>query len=234
VAFALTALIGIEGETRGKSAGVRTQTIVGTSAALILLLSKCGFGDVVSAGSVILDPSRVARKLFPASASLERESLSVAGLLWWGLRQRRQLGICSHWDGCGCRLISAVLHRDGAALHHRAWDRTVGAAADGSCARSVRVHVIYQDGRSPTSMVSAGSNCRLRDVHVWSRRSCRPRCPSSGLAAIGRSEAAQQLFSVRHDDCPDDCCADGGKVSGREPFLLPVQPPGVPVTGTAE
>ena len=63
VAFALTALIGIERETRGKSAGMRTQTIVGTSAALILLVSKYGFGDVLSDDLVILDPSRVAAQV---------------------------------------------------------------------------------------------------------------------------------------------------------------------------
>lgn len=36
VAFGLTALIGLEREIQGKSAGLRTQTIVGTAAALIL------------------------------------------------------------------------------------------------------------------------------------------------------------------------------------------------------
>jgi len=35
VAFGLTALIGLEREIQGKSAGVRTQTIVGTAATLI-------------------------------------------------------------------------------------------------------------------------------------------------------------------------------------------------------
>ena len=43
VAFGLTALIGLEREVQGKSAGLRTQTIVGTAAALILLVSKYGF-----------------------------------------------------------------------------------------------------------------------------------------------------------------------------------------------
>ena len=41
-AFALTASIGLEREIQGKSAGLRTQTIVGTAAALILLVSKTG------------------------------------------------------------------------------------------------------------------------------------------------------------------------------------------------
>ncbi len=62
-AFGLTALTGLERETRGKSAGLRTQTMVGTSAALILLFDKYGFGDVVSTEAVIVDPSRVAAQI---------------------------------------------------------------------------------------------------------------------------------------------------------------------------
>lgn len=45
-AFGLTAIIGLERTIQGKVAGLRTQTIVGTSSALILLVSKYGFGDV--------------------------------------------------------------------------------------------------------------------------------------------------------------------------------------------
>jgi putative Mg2+ transporter-C (MgtC) family protein len=40
VAFGLTALIGLEREIQGKSAGLRTQTIVGTPAALIPLVKQ--------------------------------------------------------------------------------------------------------------------------------------------------------------------------------------------------
>ncbi|MBN3456466.1 MgtC/SapB family protein [Mycolicibacterium sp.] len=63
VAFGLTALIGLEREVQGKSAGLRTQTLVGTAAALILLVSKYGFMDVLSPGTVVLDPSRVAAQI---------------------------------------------------------------------------------------------------------------------------------------------------------------------------
>ena len=63
VAFGLTALIGLEREIQGKSAGVRTQTIVGTAAALILLVSKYGFYDVLQDGLVVVDPSRVAAQI---------------------------------------------------------------------------------------------------------------------------------------------------------------------------
>ena len=63
LAFALSSLIGLERQLRGKSAGLRTQAIVGTTAALILLVSKYGFGDVLAPNLVVLDPSRVAAQV---------------------------------------------------------------------------------------------------------------------------------------------------------------------------
>lgn len=62
LAFGLSAIVGLERQVRGKAAGLRTQTIVGTSAALILLVSKYGFSDVLG-DHVILDPSRVAAQI---------------------------------------------------------------------------------------------------------------------------------------------------------------------------
>jgi putative Mg2+ transporter-C (MgtC) family protein len=60
LAFGLSTLIGLEREVRQKAAGLRTHTLVGTGAALFLLVSKYGFNDVLVSGRVILDPSRVA------------------------------------------------------------------------------------------------------------------------------------------------------------------------------
>ncbi len=79
-AFALTSLIGLEREIQGKSAGVRTQTIVGTASALILLVSKYGFSDVLQDGLVVVDPSRVQPKSSRASAFSVRASLSSAAV----------------------------------------------------------------------------------------------------------------------------------------------------------
>ena len=62
-AFLLSALIGLEREVRRKSAGLRTYTVVGTTAALFLLVSKYGFTDVLSPGLIVLDPSRVAAQV---------------------------------------------------------------------------------------------------------------------------------------------------------------------------
>jgi len=63
LAFVLSSLVGIERELRQKSAGLRTHTLVGVSAALIMLVSKYGFMDILSNGRVVLDPSRVAAQV---------------------------------------------------------------------------------------------------------------------------------------------------------------------------
>lgn len=63
LAFVLSALVGVEREIRQKSAGLRTHTLVGVSAALIMLVSKYGFMDVLVNGRVVLDPSRVAAQV---------------------------------------------------------------------------------------------------------------------------------------------------------------------------
>src|SRR5450759_3096166 len=62
-AFVLSAPVGLEREIRQKSAGLRTYTIVGTTAALFLLISKYGFTNVLADGRVVLDPSRVAAQI---------------------------------------------------------------------------------------------------------------------------------------------------------------------------
>jgi putative Mg2+ transporter-C (MgtC) family protein len=63
LAFALSSLIGLEREWRHKSAGLRTHTLVGFGAALFVIVSKYGFGDVLASGRVALDPSRVAAQI---------------------------------------------------------------------------------------------------------------------------------------------------------------------------
>jgi putative Mg2+ transporter-C (MgtC) family protein len=62
-ALVLSSLIGLEREIRQKSAGLRTQALVGVGAALFVLISKYGFTDVLANGRVILDPSRVAAQI---------------------------------------------------------------------------------------------------------------------------------------------------------------------------
>ena len=63
LAFILSASIGLEREIRQKSAGLRTYTLVGFSSALVMLVSKYGFTDILESGRVVLDPSRIAAQM---------------------------------------------------------------------------------------------------------------------------------------------------------------------------
>jgi putative Mg2+ transporter-C (MgtC) family protein len=63
LAFALSALIGLEREIRHKSAGLRTYTLVGFAAALIMLVSKYGFMNILINDRIVLDPSRIAAQI---------------------------------------------------------------------------------------------------------------------------------------------------------------------------
>jgi putative Mg2+ transporter-C (MgtC) family protein len=63
LALVLSTFIGLEREFRVKSAGLRTHTLVGVASALIMLVSKYGFGDVLAHNLVVLDPSRVAAQV---------------------------------------------------------------------------------------------------------------------------------------------------------------------------
>ena len=62
IALALSTAIGAEREIRQKSAGLRTHTLVGFASALIMMVSKYGFADVLG-NQVVLDPSRIAAQI---------------------------------------------------------------------------------------------------------------------------------------------------------------------------
>jgi putative Mg2+ transporter-C (MgtC) family protein len=63
LALVLSALIGIEREVRAKSAGLRTHTLVGLGAAVFMIVSKYGFGDLVDIAGISVDPSRIAAQV---------------------------------------------------------------------------------------------------------------------------------------------------------------------------
>ncbi len=79
VAFALASVIGIERQVRGKSAGLRTQAIVGTASALFLIVGKYGFNDVLADGRVVLDPSRVAAQIVSGIGFLGVVTMTLRG-----------------------------------------------------------------------------------------------------------------------------------------------------------
>lgn len=63
LALLLSTIIGVEREIRQKNAGMRTYALVGTGAALFMLVSTYGFADVLHSRVTVLDPSRVAAQV---------------------------------------------------------------------------------------------------------------------------------------------------------------------------
>jgi putative Mg2+ transporter-C (MgtC) family protein len=147
-AFGLTALIGLERTVQGKSAGLRTQTIVGTSSALVMLVSKYGFDNVLTAGTIVLDPSRVAAQIVSGIGFLGAgiiitrrgavHGLTTAAAVW----ESAAVGMAT---GAGLLLLAiavVVLHFV-SALAFSAVERQLGARLRGT----TRLHVIYENGR---------------------------------------------------------------------------------------
>ena len=56
-------IIGYERKSRNKEAGIRTHLIVASGAALIMIVSKYGFTDILGDKGIALDPSRIAAQI---------------------------------------------------------------------------------------------------------------------------------------------------------------------------
>jgi putative Mg2+ transporter-C (MgtC) family protein len=63
LALALSTVIGVEREAGAKAAGLRTHALVGLAAAIIMVISKYGFADLLGLDHVALDPSRIAAQI---------------------------------------------------------------------------------------------------------------------------------------------------------------------------
>ncbi|OBG77791.1 Mg2+ transporter-C (MgtC) family protein [Mycobacterium sp. E2462] len=162
-AFGLTALIGLERTIQGKSAGLRTQTIVGTSSALIMLVSKYGFADVLKSGFVVLDPSRVAAQVVSGIGFLGAgiiitrrgavHGLTTAAAVW----ESAAIGLAT---GAGLLLlaIAVVFLHFVSALAFNAVERQLNARLQGT----VRLHIIYANGRGVLREL-----LRLSGQHHW-------------------------------------------------------------------
>jgi len=161
LAFALSSLIGLERQLRGKSAGLRTQALVGTAAALMLLVSKYGFFDILSAGTVVLDPSRIAAQIVTgvgflgAGLILTRRGvvrgLTTAAAVWL----TAAVGMAA---GAGLWLLALVV----TALYfvsvtgYTAIIRSLPSNRE----RSVAVEIVYADGRGVLRQVMAVATAR--------------------------------------------------------------------------
>jgi putative Mg2+ transporter-C (MgtC) family protein len=179
LAFVLSALVGLERHLRGKSAGLRTQAIVGTASALFLLVSKYGFNDVLS-DRVVLDPSRVAAQIVTgigflgAGLILTRRGavrgLTTAASVW----ETAAIGMAA---GAGLWLLALVV----TALHFVVAYGLTGLARRlrGGQESQLQLEVVYADGRG-----------LLRDLlqavtsSGWSVARARPVPANAGSAGV--------------------------------------------------
>lgn len=164
IAFALTALIGLEREIHGKSAGLRTQAIVGTASALILIVSKYGFFDVLAAGTVEVDPSRVAAQIVSgigflgAGLIITRQGavhgLTTAAAIW----ECAAIGMAAAAGLVKLAIIVTVLHFV-IILAFNPLSKRLTARLAGS----VRLRITYEPDHGVLSRILA--TC---DKHQWS------------------------------------------------------------------
>lgn len=126
-------IIGYEREKRFKSAGIRTHLIVALSAALMMVVSKYGFFDVVGQGGVSLDASRVAAGVVTAIGFLgagvifvRKETVSgvtTAAGLWATVGVGIAVGAGLYFTGVAVTavilLMQVLLHRKSRLVRQR-------------------------------------------------------------------------------------------------------------------
>jgi len=204
-ALVLSALIGWERELRQKSAGLRTHTLIGFGSAVIMLVSKYGFTDVLG-DHVVLDPSRVAAQI-----------VSGIGFIGGGLIFVKRDSVRGLTTAAAVWVTTAVGMAAGAGLPVLAVGTTVGyfvvVYGLGKLAMLVKrtmpssrlVEVVYEDGRGLLRTVLA--TCTARGWAI-ERLSSRPAEPLSAWEPRSRST-------------PHGPVLDGGPTD-RDPMLVSV------------
>jgi putative Mg2+ transporter-C (MgtC) family protein len=160
LALGLTSLIGLEREWRHKPTGLRTHTLVGVGAALFVIISKYGFGDVLGP-NVSLDPSRVAAQIVTGIGFIGGGLIFVRGDAVRGLTTAAIVWMTTAIGmACGAGLLHvALVATAGHFLVVLAYPRLLDALP-----RSRHVgfglRVVYEDGRGILRKVLAESTRR--------------------------------------------------------------------------
>jgi putative Mg2+ transporter-C (MgtC) family protein len=178
-ALVLSAVIGCERELRQKSAGLRTHTLIGFSAAVIMLVSKYGFTDVLGE-HVVLDPSRVAAQI-----------VSGIGFIGGGLIFVRRDAVRGLTTAAAVWLTTAIGMAAGAGLPLLAVATTAGylivvyglarlsRLLRRSRPRARVLEVVYEDGRGLLRSI-----LRACTTRGWTVEQLSVRTPEAGLIAL--------------------------------------------------
>jgi putative Mg2+ transporter-C (MgtC) family protein len=174
IALVLSAMIGWERELRQKSAGLRTHTLIGFGAALIMLVSKYGFTDVLG-DHVVLDPSRVAAQI-----------VSGIGFIGGGLIFVRRDAVRGLTTAAAVWVTTAVGMAAGGGLPVLAAVSTLGyflvvyglgwlaMIVKRSRPQSRLVEIVYEDGRGLLRTILAVCTSKGWVVERLSSRSAEP------------------------------------------------------------
>jgi putative Mg2+ transporter-C (MgtC) family protein len=160
LAFVLTSLIGLERTWRHKPAGMRTHTLVGVGAALFMIISKYGFGDVLGPYET-LDPSRVAAQIVTGIGFIGGGLIFVRGDAVIGLTTAAIVWLTTAIGmACGAGLaLLAIVATAGHFLIVIGLPKLLDALP-GSRHIGFELRVVYQDGRGILREILAESTGR--------------------------------------------------------------------------
>lgn len=85
IAALLGSIVGIERERKAWAPGLRTHMLVCVGACLFMIVSAFGFGDVLGARNIILDPSRIAAQVVSGIGFLGAGAILLRGEVVRGL-----------------------------------------------------------------------------------------------------------------------------------------------------
>jgi putative Mg2+ transporter-C (MgtC) family protein len=209
LALALSSAIGLERDLRQKSAGLRTYTLVGLGSALFMLISKYGFTDVLRAGSVVLDPSRVAAQI-----------VSGIGFIGAGLIFVRRDAVRGLTTAAGVWLTAAIGAACGASLDVLAIATAVGyfaivfvlsplaARLPATASPRAALRLTYEDGRGILRHVL--SICTSRGFAVADVNAAR----AEGAEAHGHPAAVVVSLEVLGKGAVAQLAAELGEIDG--------------------
>ncbi|MDR3073762.1 MAG: MgtC/SapB family protein [Deltaproteobacteria bacterium] len=193
LAFVLSSLIGFEREIRMKSAGLRTHALVGLATALLILISKYGFTDVLVDEHLRLDPSRVAAQV-----------VSGIGFIGGGLIFVRKDIVHGLTTAATIWLTAAIGMACGAGMHLLALMTCGGyflvvfgytACMQRALGRSSRLYIRYRVGYD--AMAGVISLCTLQEFSLlgFSTEQPEPGSETAGVEIRLRGKAAVQVLA---------------------------------------
>ena len=213
LAFALSALVGLEREMRQKSAGLRTYSLVGVSAALFMLVSKYGFMNVLVNGRVVVDPSRVAAQVVSGIGFIGGGVIFMRRDIVRGLTTAASVWLTAALGmACGAGLpVLAVATTAGHFVIMLGFPRLVARYLPKERKTATRLRILYEDRRGHLqNILVACTDLRFAIDQVDVER---------GRSGIPMREAAQDLADFEGTDEPpgDGAVTLSIQVKGKKP-----------------